>query len=55
MLKTATFSPSQPQRAGTRRSAAAFSVACLAATYPRGYASVAVLPAALLGVRFEHP
>jgi hypothetical protein len=55
MLKTASFSPSQPRRAETRRSAAACSVAHLAATYHRGYASLAVLPAALLEDRFEHP
>ena len=36
MLKTVPFSPSQPRRAETRRSAAAFSVARLLATYPSG-------------------
>jgi len=36
MPKTALFSPAQPRRAETRRSAASFSVACRAATYPLG-------------------
>jgi hypothetical protein len=49
------FSPARPQRAETRFSSSVVLSRPSPCNVPQGYASVAELPAALLGCHFEHP